>query len=144
MENKVSMWKQINYWKVYTQTISKQCPAMINFTFRISTKKYCPFKISSPAEILGHCQWLSCYSQTLATWVWNTTHLDHQKMLPGHHSSSLYSHSYPFGKTETNENILSTVLFTIELVVYKSISPKCIKDLITNQIKEKVESRVKA
>lgn len=49
MESKVSVWKQINYWKVYTQTISKQWPAMINFTFRISTKKYCPFsKISSP------------------------------------------------------------------------------------------------
>lgn len=105
MENKVSMWKQINYWKVYTQTISKQCPAMINFTLRNSTKTYCPFKISSPAEILGCCQWLNCYSQTLATWVWNSIVLDYQKTLPGYHFSSLYSHSASFGETETKDLI---------------------------------------
>lgn len=45
--------------------------------------------------------------------MWNSTLSDYHKTLPGHHSSSLYSHSSPFGKTETNENISPTVLFTI-------------------------------
>ena len=101
-KNKVSMWKQINYREVYTQKMSKQCQAMINFSLKNST-------VILPIQNLQSC-WeagMLPVAQLLFTNPGNPSltlyTFRSPEMPPGFHLSSLYSLSVSFAEIENSE-----------------------------------------
>lgn len=108
------MWKQINYGKVYTQRMSKQCQAMINFSLKNST-------VILPIQNLQSCwesgmlpvAWLPFTNPGNPSLTLYT--LRSPETLPGFLLSSLHGLSESFAETENNEGEQNLLLQNMSL-----------------------------